>query len=309
MLRQALMGLSRAATVKDLATRMPVSSAMVARFVAGEDTADAVRVARTLRDRGLAASIAYLGEDVTDPASADEATTAYLTLLDALWSARLTDTTEVSVKLSAIGQQLGDRHPELAASNARVICTAAQVCGTTVTLDMEDHTTTDATLDTLAELRRDHPTTGVAIQAQLHRSVDDCARLATPGSRVRLCKGAYAEPDEIAHTERHEVDLAFVRCLKVLMQGEGYPMVATHDPRLIRISLDIARQSGRGPDDFEFQMLYGVRPEEQQRLADQGHRVRVYVPYGADWYRYLVRRMAEKPANLGLFVRSLTSRS
>lgn len=305
-LRSLILAAADNDVIRRVVATAPGSRQIVARFVAGESVADALEVVHTITADGRRATLDYLGEYTSDPELAERTVRTYLRLLDELAERRLAESVEVSVKLSALTV---DGDEVLASRNLGLICEAAADCGTTVTVDMEDHTTTDATLDTLAELRRDHPTTGVAIQAQLHRSVDDCARLATPGSRVRLCKGAYAEPDEIAHTERHEVDLAFVRCLKVLMQGEGYPMVATHDPRLIRISLDIARQSGRGPDDFEFQMLYGVRPEEQQRLADQGHRVRVYVPYGADWYRYLVRRMAEKPANLGLFVRSLTSRS
>jgi proline dehydrogenase len=172
---------------------------------------------------------------------------------------------------------------------------------------MEDHTTTDATLDTLRELRRDFPETGAVLQAYLHRTEQDCRSLAHEGSRVRLCKGAYREPEDVAFQRRHEVDKAYVRCLKILMAGEGYPMVATHDPRLVRIASALATRNGRMPGSYEFQMLYGIRPEEQKRLVGVGESVRVYMPYGQEWYGYLMRRLAERPQNLRFFLHSLVS--
>jgi len=146
------------------------------------------------------------------------------------------------------------------------------------------------------------------LQAYLYRTEGDCRDLAYAGSRVRLCKGAYAEPESVAFQDRDEIDRSYVRCLKILMAGEGYPMLATHDPRLIEIGRWLAADRGRGLDSYEFQMLYGIRPTEQQRLAHLGHRVRVYLPYGTDWYGYLVRRLAERPANLAFFARSLISK-
>jgi len=146
------------------------------------------------------------------------------------------------------------------------------------------------------------------LQAYLRRTEGDCRELSTPGSRVRLCKGAYAEPETVAFQSAVEVDRSYVRCLNILMSGSGYPMVATHDPRLIAIAEDRARWFGRAPEDFEFQMLYGVRPEEQLRLVRAGYQVCVYVPYGTQWYAYLMRRLAERPANLGFFLRALMSR-
>ncbi len=172
---------------------------------------------------------------------------------------------------------------------------------------MEDHTTTDRTLATLRELRRDYPETGAVLQAYLHRTEADCRDLAHEGSRVRLCKGAYNEPETVAFTERHEVDRSYVRCLKVLMAGSGYPMVATHDPRMVKIASALATRNGRMPGTYEFQMLYGIRAEEQKRLARAGEQVRVYLPYGDEWYGYLMRRLAERPANLTFFLRSLVS--
>jgi proline dehydrogenase len=188
------------------------------------------------------------------------------------------------------------------------ICEAARNVGTTVTLDMEDHTTTDSTLGILRELRRDFPDTGAVVQAYLRRTEGDCRDLAYAGSRVRLCKGAYKEPATVAYQGKDDVDRSFVRCLKVLMAGEGYPMVASHDPRLVAITGDLVRRNGRAQGSYEYQMLYGIRPHEQQRLAAAGERMRVYVPYGDEWYGYLVRRMAERPANLVFFLRSLATK-
>jgi proline dehydrogenase len=215
---------------------------------------------------------------------------------------------EVSVKLSAVGQALPDEGEKVALDNVRTICHAARNAGTTVTLDMEDHTTTDATLGTLRELRKDFPETGAVLQAYLHRTEADCRDLAYEGSRVRLCKGAYNEPESVAFQAKHEVDLSYVRCLKVLMAGQGYPMIASHDPRMVDIAGALATRNGRAQGTYEYQMLYGIRPDEQRRLAEAGEKVRVYVPYGEEWYGYLMRRLAERPSNLSFFVHSLVSK-
>jgi proline dehydrogenase len=215
---------------------------------------------------------------------------------------------EVSLKLSALGQMLPGDGRKVALEHAREICEAAAEAGTTVTLDMEDHTTTDATLGTLQELRKDFPETGAVLQAYLHRTEADCRDLAYEGSRVRLCKGAYNEPESVAFQDKHEVDKSYVRCLKVLMAGQGYPMVASHDPRMIDIAGALATRHGRAQGSYEFQMLFGIRPDEQRRLAEAGEKVRVYVPYGQEWYGYLMRRLAERPQNLSFFVRSLVSK-
>jgi proline dehydrogenase len=290
------MAASRNESVRHLVASAPISRDVVKRFVAGETTRDAVEVVRGL---GLPVTLDYLGEDTTDEAQAERTVQAYLELLDALHAAGLARDAEVSVKLSAVGQALDE---SLALTNASRICAAAEQCGTTVTLDMEDHTTTDSTLRVLHELRRSWPWTGAVLQTYLHRTLDDCKQLTGPGSRVRLVKGAYAEPPEVAIQDPHEVDLNYVRCLNVLLAGEGYPMFATHDPRLIEIIGERARWYDK--TDFEYQMLYGIRPEEQRRLG-----ARVYVPYGEQWYGYLMRRLAERPANVTFFLRSLASRS
>lgn len=309
MLRQVLLSASRSDRLRTVVEKAPLSRAVVARYVPGGATEDAVRASRELVDDGLNVTIDHLGEDTTDRAEADQVAQAYLTLLSALDAAGLTQRAEVSVKLSAVGQALPVDGEKIALDNARAITAAARDVGTTVTLDMEDHTTTDSTLGILDELRQDFPQTGAVLQAMLRRTEADCRDLATAGSRVRLCKGAYDEPDSVAFTGREDVDRSYVRCLKALMAGSGFPMVATHDPRLVEIAGALATRFGRGQGSYEYQMLYGVRPDEQKRLAAAGETVRIYLPYGEEWYGYLVRRLAERPANLTFFLRSLVSKS
>jgi len=300
--------MARSDQVKRLVTTLPVSSGLVRRFVPGEGVADAVTAAAELAAQGLCVSLDHLGEDTSDREQAEQNTRAYADVLAALAAQGLTPAAEVSVKLSAVGQALPGEGEKVALENARRGCAAARAAGTTVTLDMEDHTTTDSSLAILAELRQDFPDTGAVLQAYLYRTEADCKDLAHSGSRVRLCKGAYREPAEVAFQRRDDVDLSYVRCLRVLMAGQGYPMVATHDPRLVAIAGALAERNGRRAGDFEFQMLYGVRPQEQRRLVAAGRTVRVYVPYGREWYGYLMRRLAERPANVAFFARSVATK-
>ncbi|MDQ3274474.1 MAG: proline dehydrogenase family protein [Actinomycetota bacterium] len=307
MLRQPLLLLSRSDQVKRLVTSMPVSSSVVERFVPGESTKSVVAATRRLAEDNLLATLDHLGEDTLDRTQAETIVQAYVSLLSALTEAGLNPAAEVSVKLSAVGQALPGDGPKIALDNARTICRVARNAGTTVTLDMEDHATTDSTLETLHDLRQDFPETGAVVQAYLHRTEADCRDLAYEGSRVRLCKGAYNEPESVAFQSRRAVDRSYVRCLKALMRGHGYPMVASHDPRLIEIAGTLATRYGRQQGSYEYQMLYGIRPDEQRRLARSGERVRVYIPYGSEWYGYLMRRLAERPANVAFFLRSLAS--
>ena len=305
MLRTALLTASRNRTVRRFVETAPVSRDVVRRFVAGTTVDDAMAACRALAARGLNATLDHLGEDTTEVGHAEATTKAYVTALAHLGDEGLADRVEVSVKLSAVGQALD---VAMARDNAAAICAAAAAAGTTVTLDMEDHTTTDSTLGILRELRGDFPWLGAVLQAYLHRTEADCRDLAYEGSRVRLCKGAYKEPPDVAFQSRLDVSKSYVRCLRVLMEGNGYPMVATHDPRLIAIGRKLVLDNDRAKGSYEFQMLYGIRPHEQDRLAADGEKVRVYVPYGDEWYGYLMRRLAERPANIGFFLRALATK-
>jgi proline dehydrogenase len=313
VLRSAILAASRNRRIEQLVTNAPVSRDVVRRYVGGASTESAVAAIAPLYADGLTVTLDHLGEDTTDRAQADGVVAAYRELLTELHRQELTERlgpltarAEVSVKLSAIGQALGADGEKIALENAREIATAAEAVGATVTLDAEDHTTTDSTLSILTELRADFPATAAVVQAYLHRTEGDCKDLATAGSRVRLCKGAYKEPPGVAHQKSLDVDLAYVRCTNILMAGDGYPMLATHDPRLIEIGVERAKFHDK--TTYELQMLYGIRPNEQRRLAQAGHTVRVYLPYGAQWYGYLMRRLAERPANMMFFARSLTSK-
>ncbi|MDT3398123.1 proline dehydrogenase family protein [Streptomyces sp. B1866] len=307
MLGPVLRAAARSDGVRRVVSTAPVTRPLVDRFVAGEDLPGALRAAGSLTARGLYVTLDHLGEDVTDRARALRSRDAYLALLEALAARGLAGRAEVSVKLSAFGQALPGGH-DLALAHVTPVAEAADAAGTTVTLDMEDHTTVDSTLAALAALRGPFPGTGAVLQACLHRTEEDCRALSGPGSRVRLVKGAYREPARVAFQRRGEVDRAYARCLAALMAGKGYPMVGSHDPRMVALALRLAGRHGRGPDDYEFQMLYGIREAEQARLAAAGHRMRVYVPYGTDWYGYFMRRLAERPANLAFFLRSVAGR-
>jgi proline dehydrogenase len=306
LLRTSILAASRNDLVRRTVAGAPISRGVVARFIAGESVDDAVRAARELEQDGLTVTLDRLGEDVLDAAQAAETVRAYVVLLDRLAAAGLSAAgrCEVSVKLTAVGQALDE---SMALDHARTICEAARAAGTTVTLDMEDHTTTDSTLGVLTRLREDFPGTGAVLQSYLRRTEGDCRDLSGAGSRVRLCKGAYKEPESVAFQTTAEVDRSYVRCMKVLFAGDGYPMLATHDPRLVAIGAHLA--GDRPADSWEYQMLYGIRPDEQRRLRAEGRTVRVYVPYGDEWYGYMMRRMAERPANLTFFLRSLVTTS
>ena len=308
LLRQPILMLAKSDMFKNLVSTMPVSSGIVTSHVPGETTDSAVEATAVLIGDGLHVTLDFLGEDTLDAAQAEATVAAYKELLAELGRRGLANKAEVSVKLSAVGQALPENGEKVALENAREICRAARNAGTTVTLDMEDHTTTDSTLQILHDLRKDFPETGAVLQAMLHRTEADCRSLAHEGSRVRLCKGAYHEPESVAFQDRLDIDKSYVRCLKVLLAGQGYPMIASHDPRMIQIASSLASRHGRQAGTYEFQMLYGIRPVEQKRLAKAGETVRVYIPYGQEWYGYLMRRLAERPQNLAFFVRSLVSK-
>ena len=306
--RPAIMAASRSDRLRRTAERLPVTREVVHRFVPGETVTDAMNSVAELRDSRRFVTIDYLGEDVTDADAADATVAAYLELLDTLGDRGDSDPPrplEVSLKLSALGQALPRDGEKIAYENAHTICAKARDVGVWVTVDAEDHTTTDSTLSIVRDLRADFDWLGTVLQAYLKRTEADCREFADAGARIRLCKGAYDEPASVAYRERAEVTDSYLRCLRILMAGKGYPMVASHDPEIIAAVPALVREFGRGVDDFEYQMLYGIRDAEQRRLADDGNHVRVYVPFGTQWYGYFVRRLAERPANLTFFLRAL----
>ena len=305
-LRHVLLWASRRRQIKRAVTSAPVTRDVVRRFVAGETIDDALRVTRALTGEGLHVSLDHLGEDTLDASTAQAAVEAYRSLAGRLADEGLAATAEMSVKLSAVGQALDE---SMALDNARLICAAARDAGSSVTIDMEDHTTTDSTLRLVGLLREDFPSTGAVLQASLHRTEDDCKFLGGPGSRVRLCKGAYLEPASLAWQRPDDIRSAYVRCLGTLISGGALPMAATHDPKLVDAAGRLVSAIGGPGFKHEYQMLYGIRPDEQRRLVAGGETVRVYVPFGVQWYGYLMRRMAERPANTALFLRALMSRN
>ncbi|MEV6331018.1 proline dehydrogenase family protein [Streptomyces sp. NPDC051909] len=307
MLGPVILAASRSDKMRRFVSAAPGTKQVVARFIAGESVNDVVPIVQDLAARGLEVTLDVVGEDITTVEQSYAARDAYLELIGRLKDLGLGTRAEMSVKLSMFGQSLDGGH-ELALANVRPVVAAAAEIGTTVTLDAEDHTTLDSMFAIHEELRKDFPQTGCVIQAYLFRTEDDARRLAESGSRVRIVKGAYKEPAEVAIQDKAEIDKAYVRIMKILMDGEGYPMIGSHDPRLISVAQELARRAGRKLDEYEFQMLYGIRSEEQNRLAAEGHRMRVYTAYGTDWYGYFMRRLAEKPANLLFFVRSMLTK-
>lgn len=307
MLGPVILAASRSDRMRRLISAAPVTKQVVDRFIPGETVDEIVPIVLELTGKGLELTMDVVGEDITRPEQAAAARDAYLHLVDRIKDLELGERVEMSVKLSMFGQALEGGH-ELALANVRPVVEAAAAIGTTVTLDAEDHTTLDSMFTIHEELRKDFPQTGCVIQAYLFRTEEDARRLAANGSRVRLVKGAYKEPAEVALQRKQDIDTAYVRILRILMEGTGYPMIGSHDPRLISIGQELARRAGRKLDEYEFQMLYGIRSDEHLRLAAEGHRMRVYTAYGTDWYGYFMRRLAEKPANLRFFVRSMVSK-
>ena len=312
LLRPPLLAAARSPRVERAVTRVPITKHTVDRFVAGTNETEVVTAATATLESGRYISIDYLGEDTRDPHQANDTARHYLQLLDLLGQVPAGAPSgprplEVSLKLSALGQFLPQDGHRIALENAQQICTAAERAGVWVTVDAEDHTCTDSTLAIVGELRTDFPNLGTVLQAYLKRTEADCRDLSGPGSRIRLCKGAYAEPASVAYQGKDDVDAAYERCLRILMNGKGYPMVASHDPAMIQIALQQAIVAGRNAEGFELQMLYGIRDAEQRRLVESGLHLRTYLPYGDEWFGYFMRRLAERPQNLTFFLRSLTS--
>ena len=299
-LRSMLLAMSRRRSLGRLATSVPVTRPMVGRFVAGQDLPQALDAVAALRERGFATTLDVLGESVASESAAREAGARYLQTLDALVARGLDR--NVSLKLTQMGLDVSQAVCE---DVVGTILRRAEEIGAFVRIDMEDHAKTSATLEVLRHLRPLHPDTGVVIQAALRRSTADIEALIAEACPVRLCKGAYKEPDSVAFASKAEVDESYARLMERLLLEGTRPALATHDERLVKRAVEIVKANGVPRDRFEFQMLYGVRRDLQERLLGAGYRVRVYVPYGAEWYPYFMRRLAERPANVAFLLRSL----
>ena len=309
-MRQGLLWLSERQGVFNFVRRNGLARKFASRFVAGETVESAVTAAGELKARGITSSLDLLGESVTAEAEAVAARDQYLTMLERMAAAGVE--VNVSVKLTQMGLDIGE---ELCAANlSRILEKAASVSGF-VRLDMEGSEYTQRTLDFFEERLFDRfgRHCGVVIQSMLRRSEGDVAKLIAMGARVRLCKGAYLEPPSVAFSDKADVDRNYVQLMERLLAAGNYPGLATHDQAIIRRAREFVRREGIPPDRYEFQMLYGVRRDLQHRLVRDGFRMRVYVPFGTQWYPYLMRRLAERPANiafiLGNVVRESVQRS
>lgn len=302
-LRALLLYLSAAPWARQLVTGFPPAWYVAGRFVSGESCHDAIDAARALNARGMQVTLDFLGESVSDPSEARAARDEILSLLGSIDQAGVT--ASVSVKLTQLGLKLD---PDLAYENMRQILECAAAYDNFVRIDMEDSPVVDLTLGIYRRLRAAGcDNTGVVIQSYLYRSEADIGRLLADGASVRLCKGAYMEPPDVAFPDKKDVDENFVHLTELLLsslveQPDRFIAIATHDDKMIDATIDIGQRLGLAPDAYEFQMLYGIRRELQEALVARGYRMRVYVPYGTAWYPYFMRRLAERPANLWFFV-------
>ena len=303
-LRRVLLYLSHASWAREIVTNFPPAWLVASRFVAGETIEDALNTTRTLNSRGMSTTMDFLGESVTDPTEAAAARDHILEMLDRIHQTGLN--ANVSVKLSQLGLKLD---PALAQDNLRLLLERARQYNNKVRIDMEESALVDVTLKIYHTLRFQErfDNVGVVIQAYLYRSEADVQQLVDEGAWVRLCKGAYMEPADIAYPAKADTDANYVRLAQLLLSNEArhnkvYAAMATHDEKMIQAVIDFARQHNIPPHLFEFQMLFGIRRELQEALVAQGYQMRIYVPYGTAWYPYFMRRLAERPANLWFFI-------
>jgi proline dehydrogenase len=294
---------SRRRSLERMSATLPFTRGLVRRFVAGERLEDALAALERMRERHLRWTVDVLGESVASAAMAEAAADRYLLTLDALAERGLEG--NVSLKLTQMGL---DIDPELCRANVARVANRAAELGAFVRIDMEDHTRTDATLEIARSLHETYHDVGVVIQSYLRRSASDVEQLIADQIRVRLCKGAYDEPATVALRSKSEVDGSFATLMERLLLDGRYPAIATHDDRLIEHAIRFAAEHDIDASRYEFQMLYGIRRDYQLELVRQGYTVRVYVPYGAEWYPYYMRRLAERPANVLFVLRSLVSR-
>jgi len=300
-LRTLLPALSHQRALGDAAVRIPLTRPMVGRFVAGQSLPEALDVLERTSAEGFDTTVDVLGESVSSVEAAAAAAGRYLETLEALAGRGLER--NVSLKLTQMGLDIGR---DVARENVGRILRKAEELDAFVRIDMEDHTKTDATLALWREVRPLHPATGVVIQSALRRSEADVDAINAERGRVRLCKGAYNEPASVAYPDKEDVDRAYARIAETLLLHGVHPAFATHDTRMINHAVRFAREHRIDRDRFEFQMLYGVRRDLQERLLRAGYRVRLYVPYGTQWYPYYMRRLAERPANVLFMLRAMT---
>ena len=293
MLRQTLLFLSEREDFKNVLMKMPFSREAAGRFVAGETSSEALAAARALNDAGFRVTLDLLGESVNERAEAEAATAAYRTSLDEIDASDAVST--ISLKLTQLGLDIDE---EFCFENILGIVQYAERLGTFVRIDMESSEHTERTLRIFHRVFAAHPNVGIVIQSYLKRSEADIKELVRVGATVRLCKGAYQEPASVAFQQKREVDASFIRLMRLLLDGGAQTAIASHDERMIDATLEHVARKGISDDAFELQMLYGVRRDYQRQLVSNGLNMRIYVPYGSQWYSYLMRRMAERPANL-----------
>jgi proline dehydrogenase len=300
--RSALIYLSQREGLKDFATRFRPFKKLTTRFVAGETIAEAIEAIRKINATGCSASFDHLNESVGSPAETNAEVAEYLEVLAQIEATGIDS--NVSIKLSQFGLEID---PELAYQNARVVVEEAARRGNFVRVDMEGSRATQATIDVFKRLRAEFGLNevGIVLQSYLYRTFEDARELLKLPARIRICKGAYNEPPEVAYPVKKNVDENYVRVMKLLLSSGLYHGIATHDPKMIEATIQFAQQEGIGKEAFEFQMLYGVRRDLQTQLARDGYYVRVYVPYGKHWYPYFMRRLAERPANIWFVLKNM----
>jgi proline dehydrogenase len=298
--KSAFLYLSQSERFKKFLTRFQSFNNVTHRFVAGEELVDAVEAIRQLNRRGISASFDHLGESITSEVETRKEVNEYVRVLDSIHESRLDS--NVSVKLTQLGLDVSQ---DLCYANTRTIVGAALRYNNFVRIDMEDSTKTDATLQVFKRLRAEFENVGIVIQAYLFRSEKDTEELLELGARIRLCKGAYKEPPSVAFPRKADVDANYIKLTKMLLSSSAYHGIATHDENMIAATIQFAKERNISPDKFEFQMLYGIRRDLQEKLVRDGYRMRVYVPYGRYWYPYFMRRLAERPANVWFVLRNM----
>jgi proline dehydrogenase len=300
MMRALLLEMSESRRLARFVTRNGVTRRMSRRFVAGETLDDSLAAARACNEAGMKATLDFLGENVPDEAAARAARDMYLGVFDRIAAEKLDS--NVSLKLTQLGLDLNEALcEELLAS----IVERAASHGNFVRVDMEGSAYTQRTIELVKHVRAKSPAVGTVVQSYLYRTEQDVRDLLAIGCRIRLCKGAYKEPPEIAFPKKADVDANYVKLMQMLLPSGVYHGIATHDPQMIAATQEFAAKQGIGKDQFEFQMLYGIRPDLQRQLVREGYRMRIYIPYGTEWFPYFMRRLAERPANLAFILRNV----